>query len=250
MKRFLIALQFLTTVPIRIRGTVKARDIGASLRYFPIVGLIIGLLLAGVSSLSLFLPSTVAAAIVLVVLLLITGCLHVDGLADSCDGLYGVRSKEDRLRIMRDSRTGAMGVAAITISLLLRYAIISEFSFNEFWKALVVMAVCGRWAQVFGCFSAPYARTQGTAQDFITHVGKTEIVYATVTAVAIVGFLMHASGLVIFGVQVLSACAFIQFCKRKISGMTGDTIGALNEFTEIVVLVCVVISKGIFYGGY
>lgn len=87
MKRFLIALQFLTALPIKVNGEVGPRDIGASMRYFPIVGLIIGMLLAGVSTLSLFLPSTITAALVVLTLLLITGGLHVDGLADSCDGL-------------------------------------------------------------------------------------------------------------------------------------------------------------------
>ena len=94
MRRFLIALQFLTIFPVKIRSEIEGKDFGASLLYFPIVGLIIGLLLF-FSALSLFfLPTLVKAAVILIISILISGGIHLDGFADTCDGFYGNKSVE------------------------------------------------------------------------------------------------------------------------------------------------------------
>ena len=122
LSRFLAALQFLTIISIPWRRDAQKAQLGHCVGYFPIIGLIIGLILAGLSWVLLFvIPSTIANALLLVVLVIITGALHLDGLADTCDGLAGHKSVEDRWQIMHDSRVGGFGVIGIVLVLLVKY---------------------------------------------------------------------------------------------------------------------------------
>ena len=126
MKRFLIALQFLTILPLNIKGKIEEKDFGRSLIYYPIVGLLIGLFLAGIAYISAFLPPLVTSVLILVAWMVITGGIHLDGFADTCDGFYGNRPKEDILKIMRDSRIGTMGAAGVVMLLLIKFATLSS----------------------------------------------------------------------------------------------------------------------------
>ncbi|MBU2102175.1 MAG: adenosylcobinamide-GDP ribazoletransferase, partial [Candidatus Omnitrophica bacterium] len=101
MKRFLIALQFLTILPFSIKGKIEKEDFGRSLVYFPIVGLLLGFFLASIAYISLSLPPMVRSILILVVWMVITGGIHLDGFADTCDGFYGIRPREEILKIMR-----------------------------------------------------------------------------------------------------------------------------------------------------
>ena len=182
LRKGLIALQFLTIFPVKIsaeggsapdgKSDIKEKDFGASLLYFPLVGLLIGLILALSAFLLFPLPGIIKGATILIISIIITGGIHLDGFADTCDGFYGNKPKEKILEIMKDSHIGAMGVIGIVSLLLLKFSLIASFNERLLWKALILMVVFSRWVQVMACFSASYARQEGKAKYFLEYATK------------------------------------------------------------------------------
>ena len=156
---FLAALQFLTIVPPLIRRPFTAVELGRSVGWFPLVGLLLGGVLAGTDRvLGLVFPPAVSAALLLAVWVLLTGGLHLDGFLDSCDGLFGGRTPEARLRIMRDERVGAYAVIGGVLLLLMKYACLT--SLMERTTALVVsrlraLGPLGEWPSPWSFFPTP-----------------------------------------------------------------------------------------------
>ncbi len=236
VKRLLAALQFLTVIPFKIKGKVDENDLGRSLVYFPIVGLLIGLFLAGIAYLSAPITPLVTSALILIAWVVVTGGIHLDGFADTCDGFYGNRPKEDILRIMRDSRVGTMGAVSVTLILLFKFAILSSIRSEDLWKVLIITVVFARWSQVFACSTSKYARDEGKAKYFIEYAKKTDMFIGALFILIVNWFLMGAKGVILFALLVATIFLFIQYVKRKIGGMTGDTIGATNEIAEAAAL--------------
>ena len=232
MKRFLIALQFLTIIPFNIKRKIEEKDFGRSLIYFPIVGFLIGLFLAAIAYISAFLPPLVIGILILVTWTVITGGIHLDGFADTCDGFYGNRHKEDVLKIMRDSRIGTMGATGIMMLLLFKFAILSSIRSDDLWKVLIITVVFARWSQVFACSTSEYAREEGKAKYFLKYAKKTDMFIGALFIVILNWFLMGVKGIILFALLLATIFSFIQYVKRKIGGMTGDTIGATNEIAE------------------
>ena len=236
MKRFFIALQFLTILPIRIKPKIKDEDFGKSLAYFPMVGMLIGLILALSSFFFGFLPHTVSAILILVVAIVITGGMHLDGFADTCDALYGSKPRERILEIMRDSRIGVMGTIGIVSLLLLKFTLIANIPKDILWKALIMMTVFARWAQVLACFTSNYAREKGKAKHFIEYNGKGEFLTGCFFTIALSLLLMKFKGVILLAISLLPVFLFMSYVKRRIGGMTGDTIGATSEIAEVALL--------------
>ncbi len=245
MKSFFIAVQFLTVFPVRIASPVKKTDYGPALTFFPVVGLLLGLFLSLCSVLSSFLPREVHAVLILTVSVVITGAIHLDGLADTCDGFYGQRSREDVLKIMRDSRIGVMGVTGVVIALLLKYALFINMPLEVLCPALMTAMTAGRWAHVFCCYYASYARQDGKAKYFMDYAGEREMIRASLFTVAVFLFLRQLEGLFVFFILAIIVFLFIRSSKHKIDGMTGDTIGAAGEIAEISVLLLTVILSSL-----
>lgn len=235
MKRFLIALQFLTILPIKI-ASVKNRDFGKSLLYFPIVGAFIGLVLCMVAILSGFLPDIVRAAIIIITSVIITGGFHLDGFADTCDGLYGSKPKEVILDIMRDSQIGVMGVIGILSLLLLKFTLIASMPQGILLKSLILMSVFGRCSQVFACYTSNYARKEGKAKYFIEYADRREFLVASLFTLVIFLLLIRLNAIVVLILSSLPVFIFVNYAKKRIGGMTGDTIGATNEIAEAAML--------------
>ncbi|MDP2928021.1 MAG: adenosylcobinamide-GDP ribazoletransferase [Candidatus Omnitrophota bacterium] len=235
MKRLLIALQFLTVLPFNIHKEITAQDYGRSLVYFPAVGAAMGGVLSFVSLSCGFLPVPVAAAIVLIASAFITGALHLDGFADTCDGFYGSKPKEEILEIMRDPRIGVMGVAGITLLLLLKFSLIISIPKDVLWRSLITMCCLARWTQAIGCL-LPYARNEGKAGLFIKYARKKDIIIGGIFTIIVFSALFGLKGIIIFFSSLISALLFIRYVKARIGGMTGDTIGAVSEITEVSAL--------------
>lgn len=235
MKQFFIALQFLTILPIKISG-VKQEDFGKSLSYFPAVGALIGLLLVLVLIIFNFLPLPVLAAIILISSVIITGGIHLDGFADTCDGFYGNRPKEEILRIMRDSHIGAMGVIGIALLLLLKFSILIVVPRQDLWRLLIMMVVFSRWAQSLACLVCSYANENGKGKYFVEYADKKGIVLGGLFTLTLFLLLAGLKGLVLFLVSLSLIFLFIKYVKKKIGGMTGDTIGATSEIAEALIL--------------
>ena len=239
-RHFVMAWHFLTVIPLRsTHHDPTPSDLARSMGWFPIVGLILGTLLA-VSDLFLMavFPPGVVNVLVIVILVLLTGGLHLDGLADSVDGLAGGRTIADRLRIMRDAHIGAVGATGLMLALALRYAALMALPQSHRFALLLCMPAVGRWAMVMGGIGAPYARREGgLAQPFLQQLSGREVLGATavlgiayVLSVGLVGALI---GCVAIAVIVRGITALAQ---KLLGGMTGDTLGATNEVAEIVFL--------------
>lgn len=236
MKRFLIALQFLTVLPIKITSEIAEEDFGGSLLYFPVVGMLIGIVPAGMVLLLGFLPNFVLSVLILIISIVITGGIHLDGFADTCDGFCGQWPKEKILEIMRDSRIGTMGVVGVICLLLLKFTLIVSIPENVLWKLLIMMAVFARWSQVLACCASDYARGEGKAKCFVEHARKPALLVGSIFTVFLFLLSMRFKGIVLFVPSFAVVFLFINYAKRKIGGMTGDTIGATSEIAEIAVL--------------
>lgn len=234
------ALQFLTVIPLPWPKRVSAEDLGRSTAFFPLVGLIIGLVLVGLNWVfSLLMPAAVAKALLIVTLVVMTGALHVDGFLDTCDGIGGQKSVEERWQAMRDSHAGGFGVIGVVLLLLAKYASLNSIPDSSIMIALVMMPVISRWAMVYAIFAFRYARPSGLGRAFKEGTRWPSLVIATVITLTVVGILAHVIGLSIFIIIVAATAAFAAYLNRKFQGLTGDTYGAINEGAEVGVLLMV-----------
>ena len=238
--RFLTALGFLTIIPLPWRHEVSPEEVGRSTGYFPVIGLIIGLTLAGLNWLfSLFLPSAVVNGLLIVSIAVISGALHLDGFVDTCDGIAGHKTVEDRWRVMHDSRAGAFGIVGVVLLLLVKYVSLNSVPENLLTVTLVLMPVVSRWAMVYTVFAYPYARPAGLGKIFKQEASWQRFTAATLIALAVAAILARLAGLVIMISIWVIVVGMAVYLKRKFSGLTGDTYGAINEVTEVCVLTLV-----------
>lgn len=237
MRGFLIALQFLTVIPVRVKN-VNAEAISRSLVYFPVAGLLLGLILSGTSGFLLLLGfERFFIDIILVILLVVlTGGIHLDGLADTADAFLSRKNKDEMLKIMRDSHIGVMGVLSLIIVILLKIVFLSSISASLEAIALVLMCVLSRWALVFSMFLFPYARPEGKARLFIQGANPRVFIFSTAITIACVILFWKVYGLLLFGLTAVFSYAAARFTSNKIGGVTGDTLGAVNELVEVAVL--------------
>ena len=243
--KLLAALQFLTTIPIPRRCQVSTEEMGASLGYFPLVGLFLGAILAGIDwSLSLILPSSIVNAVIIIALLLLTGALHVDGFIDTCDALFGRRTPQERWQIMSDSRVGGFGVVGAFCLLLLVY--VSLGGIPEAYKmvALILMPALSRWSTVYAIFAFPYAKPTGLGKTFKQQASWRKLALATALVLAstlglltIKGLVLVFAGLALIFMVWLIAAVMGLFLQRKFAGLTGDSYGAINEVTQVFILI-------------
>jgi adenosylcobinamide-GDP ribazoletransferase len=238
--RFLYALQFLTIISIPWRREVSPEELGRSAGYFPVVGLIIGLVLVGLDWLfGLILPSAVANALLIVSLVVITGVLHLDGFVDTCDGIAGHKTAEDRWRVMHDSRVGGFGIVGIVLLLLVKYVSLNSIPLPLMMTTLVLMPVISRWATVYAIFAYPYAKPSGLGKAFKQGTNWLRFTMATLIALVVVVGLAQLVGLAIMFLIWVMAVVMAAYLKGKFSGLTGDTYGAINEVAEVGVLILV-----------
>jgi adenosylcobinamide-GDP ribazoletransferase len=231
----------LTIIPLPKLREVSGKDVGRSLVFFPVVGIVIGLILAGLAwVLTLVLPMTVVAVLLIIALVLIIGGLHLDGLADTFDGLSG-HTVEERWSIMRDSHIGSFGVVAIVCLLLLEYASLISVPRAWLFGSLILMPTAGRWAMVYAITVYPYARPSGLGTVFKENAGKWSLVIATVITLAVAGGLFLWIGLVIMMVVWGITAGIGSFFRKRFNGLTGDNYGAINVIAEVTVLVVVVL---------
>jgi len=237
IRSFAVALTFLTRTPINLRE-VRDADFGQSLAWFPAVGLLLGAMLAWGEHLARGHASHELVALGLVALLLgLTGGLHIDGVADVFDGLGGSRGNRERmLDIMRDSRIGAHGAAAIVIVLVAKvFAIVELQRAGTSW-ALFVFPMAARWAVCVLVIGFPYVRNEGLGKAFNGHARVSHLVVATCTTAAIVAITgMRA---VVPTIAALAAALGLAFwMQRRLGGLTGDVYGAAIELAELAFLI-------------
>jgi adenosylcobinamide-GDP ribazoletransferase len=237
---FWAALQFLTIFPTPVRHRVSSELSGQSLPYFPLVGLILGTMLFGLQfSLSLILPSAVTPVILIGTLAILTGAQSLDGLVDTCDGVFVGKSKKERLVIMSDTKIGAFGIVGVILLLMLKYT--SLASISMILPALLLMPTLSRWIMVSMIFMFPYAKNSGMGLPF--KLGATWQRLAVATAIALVAavVLLRWRGLAMMAILWLIAFGVSSYFRSRLGGLTGDNYGAINEISEVLVLLLIIL---------
>ena len=241
---FLVAWQLLTAIPLGRRG-VDIQHPGRSMAWFPVVGLIIGAVLAGLDFvLGLVLPDLPAAALLLAAWVAISGGLHLDGFIDCCDGLLVAKSPEQRLEIMKDSRVGAFGVVGAICLLLVKFSALVALPPEDRLGWLLLVPALSRWVMVWAAWRYPTARPDGFAVWFRQGLGPPHLAAAGITALAAALLISWLAGLVSFAAVWLFAMLFALWVQRRIPGLTGDAYGALNELAEVVGLLVAIVVTG------
>ena len=236
MKSLFAALRFLSILPVPQSWTDHDRYLSCSVKFFPVAGLIMGAIMAGCVWLLCFvLPQIVVAAITVVLLVVITRGLHLDGVADTADGFWSVSDHQRTLEIMKDSFTGAMGVIAIVSVLLLKFACLSALDEDMLWRGVLLMVLSGRCMMTLPISLFPYARKEGGLGKLFY---ETRTVFNALWAIFVVlsigWFIAGSAGIAAAIASVLVTIVFGLYCRWKIGGVTGDTIGATCEITEVV----------------
>ena len=243
LRPFAVALTFLTRTPIKLHDVEEA-DIGRSITCFPAVGLALGLVLAGAERLGRgHLSQELIAVGVVALLVALTGGLHLDGLADVFDGLGGSRGDRERmLAIMRDSRIGALGGAAMLLALLGKVFATLELQRTGTTWSLFMFPVAARWAVAPLVIFFPYARKEGLGKAFN---GYGRLVHFAV-ATLIMGGILAVAGLRAFAPTVAALAAALGFAvwlQRRLGGLTGDVYGAAIELSELTFLVVATVGR-------
>ena len=234
-----LALTFLTKLPWPWRGPADGAALARSLFWFPWVGAVLGLIFWGAwAGLQKILPAPAAAALLLTLTVWITGGLHLDGLADTADGLGGGRTPVDALRIMKDSRVGAFGVISLSLALLLKFSLFLSLAAQPGKTAVLLLyPVLSRWGMVLLAYLSPYARAEGgLGQAMTLGVSPRVLSGASLSAGALALLILGAPGLVLFGAAAALVWLASLYFQRRLGGITGDVLGATNEFLEILVL--------------
>lgn len=260
IRQFFIALQFLTIIPVRLKGNVDEKTIAGSSAFFCIVGIAQGILLVAFDLLFSRIFSThLVSALIVLLLALTNGGFHLDGLADTFDAL-AVKEGNDkeadrqkRLSVMRESSAGPIGIIAIVFAILIKYLSLNSLSNHApltYYSTLFLMPVISKWAMTVSIYIGKPARENGLGNIFIGRMTKKEITISTsiiLTLIALILIFVKSSlpanqyiffALLIAAIYFICRTAVTVFNKR-FGGLTGDTLGAISEITEIIFLLAV-----------
>lgn len=242
MRSFWIALQFLTRLPIPVRVDIDAQQVGRSLVWYPLVGLLLGAILWGAAMLLQQQDPLLAAAVVLTLWVALTGALHLDGLADSADAwVGGLGDRERTLAIMKDPASGPVGVTALVLLLLLKVAALVALLRSDEVLMLLLIPPMARSGVALLFITTPYVRPGGLGEALSNHASRGAVVAGTLGIVALV---IGAAG--VKGSLVLAAALMLWVWMRqgvvmRLGGFTGDIAGALLELHECAALLVFVL---------
>ena len=235
-QQFLAALRFMTVIPVGWRAENDSEHFHSCHLFFPLIGVLIGAIGWLLTQICLlFFPQQVVVVIALIYLAFISGCLHLDGLSDSADGLLCARPREKALEIMKDSRVGAMGVVFVFFVLLAKYAALCSVDVKSLALAIFFMPVIGRLSILITMATQKYARPEGgLGRHFYAENSSTIALTSSIIVCLLLGLLSpgHLPFLIVF--LVMSLFLFNKWCKARLGGATGDTLGAICEIGEAV----------------
>ncbi|MGL6066873.1 MAG: adenosylcobinamide-GDP ribazoletransferase [Cetobacterium sp.] len=247
MNGLALLFKFMTRLPFPGGNKFDSKALGSSMKWFPLVGLAIGIInLITATLLEMIIPSPVLIGIILVTLdVVITGGLHLDGLADTFDGIFSYRSKQKMLEIMKDSRVGTNGVLVLVLYFIFKIAFLVEtselFGISQ-GVIMLLIPVLSRIGGVINCAFEPYARATGMGKTFVENTNKKGVLVAYATVTVILFGASNYYGLpfnklfLILNLLGITAFLFGKLMTRKIGGVTGDTLGALLELSSALSL--------------
>ena len=242
---FITGFQFLTRIPIKAQTQWTPESFSNSVKFFPIIGGIIGFLLWGVlygaqSFWGVKLPIHLMAIGLILLEIIITGGLHCDGLMDTVDGVFSGKPRERMLEIMKDSRVGAFGAMSFCLLIFVKYSLIMDIDPVLLPLAIFVMPIVGRTAVVAAITLYPYARAEGLGKAFYQSAHKYTLLVAGLCSALLLiplGKLVIVSGIV----GIVFALLFSGYVSKRLGGLTGDVYGAIVELTEIITLLIFII---------
>jgi len=249
MKPLLAAIQFLTVIPFPKSFTGGEKELEKCLPFFPVVGLLIGIVIAAFDHVMRFIfPPLPASVMTVIAMTAISGGLHMDGLADTADGFFSARPRERVLEIMRDSRTGVMGVLAVVFVIVLKISVLISLFPPLRPGIIVLMPLAGRCSFVVMMTALPYVRREGGLATAFG-VGKSwlNVLWSSAFLLAAGWLAGHWMGLAASFSALLMAALFSVYCFRKIGGYTGDTLGAGCEITEIIPAIAALALMGVVF---
>jgi len=238
----LLAFKFLTVLPVPAPADAPPKAMGRAAAWYPLVGAVLGLLLAGGDLLlGLVFPLPLRSALVLALWVGLTGALHLDGFLDCCDGLLAARPPEERLRILRDVHAGSFAVVGGVLLLLLKYAALAGLQGPWRMAALVGAPVLGRWAMTYALVLYPDARGGAGLGGLVKQAaGRRELAIATAVALVAVVAAWRWPGLAALPLTWAFTALLARWIMGRIPGLTGDTYGAIDELVELMVLLLAV----------
>lgn len=227
---FLSALAFLTILPVR-KKEISQRI----LTYFPLVGFLLGIILTLVNHfLTKLFPSSITNLFILLTLILLTGGLHIDGFADSFDGFFSGKNKDEILRIMDDPHIGTKGVVAVFFLLLFKFLILEKLKFK--YQPLILMPTISRWAMVMAINFAQPAKNEGLGKIFSEQKNYSVGLIVGLFTLGLAVFFLQFRGVLLIFITALLVYFLIKYSNKKIGGITGDILGAINEIVELCTL--------------
>lgn len=246
MRLYFIAFQFLTIIPLPFSVRCDEKVLGRSMAVFPLVGLTLGGLLAGADFiLGQLFPRQVSDLLLIVLLTVVTGALHLDGLADVCDGLAARGGRERFLAVMKDPHTGAVGVVALVLALLLKYVTLLAIPLGIKREALILFPAIARFSQVLMAAGSQRAREDGLGALFAGGAGAVQLGVAGVTILAAAFLLVGMKGVYSVLASGLLTWVLRAWSHRRLGGVTGDVIGCASEMNEILCLLLFVALFGV-----
>jgi adenosylcobinamide-GDP ribazoletransferase len=246
MRLYFIALQFLTIIPLPFSVRCEEKDLGRSMAFFPLVGLTLGGLLAGADFiLARFLPVQVTDLLLIIIITAVTGALHLDGLADVCDGLAARGGRDRFLAVMKDPHIGAVGVVGLVLGLLLKYVALLHVPPEVRRESLLFFPVVARFSQVQMTAGSQRARNDGLGALFVGGAGVPQFGAAGLLTLAAAFLLLGLKGLSCVLAASLFTWGMKAWSHRRLGGVTGDVIGCVSELNEILCLLLIVaFSRG------
>ena len=243
LKSVLVAVQFLTQVPVHFKHYPEKQAVGSSLLFYPLVGLLIGLFITCLALSLSTIPTMLNSAMVLTAWVGITGALHIDGLADSCDAWVG--GQGDRLRtlqIMKDPSSGPVAVVMLICHLLLKVFAIDALLTLQQFELLIIAPLVARTLLPILLLITPYVRANGIGAMLVDNAPRKKV-YVSCLLTGLMGFTLFEVNLVFFSILTASVSLFClrSMMLNRLHGLTGDTAGASIEIVEVVVLLTLVV---------
>lgn len=261
MKGFILLMSFMTRLYVP-KVEYDEEKLGKAMKFFPIVGFIIGIILFLTDILvkGITLNDNVAIIFIILVDVILTGAIHLDGLADTFDGIFSYRSKQKMLEIMKDSRIGTNGVIALIMYFMLKFFLLQSIIEIDGITYIPIFAypIISRYCSVVSCATAPYARASGMGKTFVDNTNKKSVFISFIATFLLLMILTSAStfvdflyfkeinlnlffsrSLFYFSIMIfmtIVATLFSKLMTRKIGGITGDTLGALLELSQLLYL--------------
>ena len=240
-EQFIILIQFMTRIPIPLKTSYSEKKLGKSIKFFPLVGLIIGLILYFTNFLiitylkNIFYNKTIIAIFLIILEILIVGIIHIDGLADTFDGLFSYAKKEKMLEIMKDSRIGTNGTVILILYFITKTTLTSEIiMINP--KYLIICPIIARLSTPINAGFSNYARKSGMSNSIISENDIFEAIFSLALSTILVFYIISIKGIITIFIAFIFIIIFMLNVRKKIDGITGDTMGACLELTSILVL--------------